>query len=92
MFEIAIDTGGTFTDGVLIDDERKISVAKFPTDVVDPEKSLMGCIELLARERGLTDQALLVGHNYDSDRVDDCYKLYRIKKRCKMLHDIYQRF
>ena len=60
MFEIAIDTGGTFTDGVLIDDDRKISVAKFPTDVVNPEKSLMGCIELLAQERGLTDQALLV--------------------------------
>ena len=60
MFEIAIDTGGTFTDGVLIDDERKISVAKFPTDVVNPEKSLMGCIELLAQERGLTDQGLLV--------------------------------
>jgi N-methylhydantoinase A len=59
MFEIAIDTGGTFTDGVLIDDDRKISIAKFPTDVVNPEKSLMGCIELLAQERGLTDQALI---------------------------------
>ena len=23
MFEIMIDTGGTFTDGVLIDDQRK---------------------------------------------------------------------
>jgi len=61
VFEIAIDTGGTFTDGVLIDDERKISVAKYPTDMANPEKSLMGCFGLLAQERGLTDQALLDG-------------------------------
>lgn len=59
LFEIAIDTGGTFTDGVLIDDQRRISVAKFPTDIVNPEKSLTGCIDLLAQERGLTGQALL---------------------------------
>jgi len=32
LFEIVIDTGGTFTDGVLIDEEQKISVAKFETD------------------------------------------------------------
>jgi len=59
VFEIAIDTGGTFTDGVLIDEQKKISVAKFPTNIIDPEKSLMGCIELLARDRGLTEQQLL---------------------------------
>ncbi|MBW1800381.1 MAG: hypothetical protein JRJ85_06580 [Deltaproteobacteria bacterium] len=59
MFEIAIDTGGTFTDGVLVDEESNISVAKFPTDIVDPEKSLMGCISLLARERGLSQQELI---------------------------------
>ena len=59
MFEIAIDTGGTFTDGVLIDDERKISVAKFPTNIADPEESLTGCIELLAEERGLSVKGLI---------------------------------
>ena len=59
MFKIAIDTGGTFTDGVLIDDEGMISVAKFPTNIVDPQKSLMGCISLLAQERGLTDKTLI---------------------------------
>jgi N-methylhydantoinase A len=59
VFEIAVDTGGTFTDGVLIDDERRASVAKFSTDMVNPEKSLMGCIDLLAQERGLTAQTLL---------------------------------
>ena len=59
MFEIAIDTGGTFTDGVLIDEESRISVAKFPTDIVDPEKSLMGCISQLAQERGLSERELI---------------------------------
>jgi len=59
VFEIAIDTGGTFTDGVLMDEEKKISVAKFPTDIVDPEKGLMGCISLLAQERGLSLQELI---------------------------------
>jgi N-methylhydantoinase A len=59
LFEIAIDTGGTFTDGVLIDDRGRISVAKFPTDIANPEKSLTGCIDLLAQERGLNGQALL---------------------------------
>jgi N-methylhydantoinase A len=59
VFEIAIDTGGTFTDGVLIDEQGKISVAKVPTDLVDPEKSLIGCIAILAQERNLTHQELL---------------------------------
>jgi len=59
LFEIAIDTGGTFTDGVLIDNERKINAAKFPTNIVDPSVSLMGCIGLLAQERGMTHQELI---------------------------------
>ena len=59
MFEVVIDTGGTFTDAVLIDEERKISVAKFPTDVSDPTRSIMECVTLLAQERGLTEQELL---------------------------------
>jgi len=29
MFEIVIDTGGTFTDALLMDKDRKISTAKF---------------------------------------------------------------
>ncbi len=59
MFEIVIDTGGTFTDGILIDEQRKISMAKFPTNVADPSISIMGCIRLLAQEPGLTEQELL---------------------------------
>src|SRR3972149_6820234 len=59
MFEIAIDTGGTFTDGVLIDGEGKISSAKFPTNVVNPSMSIMGCVNLLSQEHELTEQELL---------------------------------
>jgi len=59
MFEIVIDTGGTFTDAVLIDEERKISVAKFPTNVADPSISIMGSIALLAQLRKLTEPELL---------------------------------
>ncbi len=59
MFEIVIDTGGTFTDAVLIDDQRKINTAKFPTNVADPSMSILGCIGLLAQQRNLTDRQLL---------------------------------
>ena len=59
MFEIVVDTGGTFTDAVLLDEERKISTAKYPTNVENPSESIMGCIEALAKERNLTDQQLL---------------------------------
>ena len=59
MFEIVIDTGGTFTDAVLIDDERQISTAKFPTYPSDPSMSIMGAIEVLANERDLTKEKLL---------------------------------
>jgi N-methylhydantoinase A len=59
VFEIAIDTGGTFTDGVLIDDENKVSVGKCFTDMAHPEKSLAGCISILAGERNLTPQQLI---------------------------------
>ncbi|OGP67468.1 MAG: hypothetical protein A2169_12245 [Deltaproteobacteria bacterium RBG_13_47_9] len=59
MFEIIIDTGGTFTDGVLIDEKQRIGVAKSETDPADPAKSILGCIERLAEERNLSLQELL---------------------------------
>ena len=59
MFEIVIDTGGTFTDAILIDQERKISTAKFPTNVADPAASIMGCIGLLGQQHKLTEQEVL---------------------------------
>ncbi|MBW1802595.1 MAG: hydantoinase/oxoprolinase family protein [Deltaproteobacteria bacterium] len=59
MFEIEIDTGGTFTDGVLTDDEGKASVSKAPTEPEDPSRSIMNCIKILAEERNLSEQELL---------------------------------
>ncbi|OGC92678.1 MAG: hypothetical protein A2W25_16275 [candidate division Zixibacteria bacterium RBG_16_53_22] len=59
MFEIIIDTGGTFTDGVLIDEEQKTGVAKFETTPAEPAVGIMNCITRLAEERNLTLQELL---------------------------------
>ena len=59
MFEIVVDTGGTFTDGVLIDEEQKISVAKYPTNAANPSISIIECLRLLAQELGLTEQELV---------------------------------
>jgi N-methylhydantoinase A/oxoprolinase/acetone carboxylase beta subunit len=50
MFEIIIGTGGTVTNGVLIDDKQRISVATSETEPVDPSKSTMSCIARLAKE------------------------------------------
>jgi N-methylhydantoinase A len=59
MFEIMIDTGGTFTDGVLIDDQQNISVAKAETQPADPARSILNCIARLAEERNMTQHDLL---------------------------------
>ncbi|MFC1910569.1 hydantoinase/oxoprolinase family protein [Chloroflexota bacterium] len=61
MFEITIDTGGTFTDAVLRDEEKNIKLAKFLTDASDPGGSIMGCIELLAKEQSISQKELLAG-------------------------------
>ena len=60
MFEVVIDTGGTFTDALLLDhQEKKITTAKFPTNIDDPSASIMGSTGLLAQQRNLTDQEVL---------------------------------
>ncbi|MBW1803951.1 MAG: hydantoinase/oxoprolinase family protein [Deltaproteobacteria bacterium] len=59
MFEILIDTGGTFTDGVLIGDGGSISVAKAETEPANPEKGIMRCIENLAAEQQTSAKELL---------------------------------
>ena len=59
MFEIVIDTGGTFTDSVLMDEERRIRTAKFPTDAADPANSILGCIGILAQQLDMTQKQVL---------------------------------
>ena len=69
MFEIVIDTGGTFTDAVLTDVDRNISAVKFPTNVDDPSMSIMGCIGLLSQQYNLTEQELLKNHILKSNAI-----------------------
>ena len=59
MFEILIDTGGTFTDGVLIGDGGSVWVAKSETDPTNPAKGILRCIANLAEERKTSREELL---------------------------------
>ena len=63
MFDLVIDTGGTFTDAALLGGDRQISVAKFPTNPANPSVSIMGCIELLARQQNYAIEELLADTN-----------------------------
>jgi N-methylhydantoinase A len=58
---IAVDTGGTFTDLVLEDDQGKLSIFKSATVVVDPVQGILDVCELAAAERGTTLAELLSG-------------------------------
>ncbi len=50
---IGIDTGGTFTDGVLVEGRRRASV-KVPSTPDDPARAVLAAVEaLLGRRRGL---------------------------------------
>ena len=60
MFEIVVDTGGTFTDAILIDDERKIYMTKFPTNPAEPSIGIMGCVKRFAEQRNHTTQQELL--------------------------------
>lgn len=60
MFHIAIDTGGTFTDGVLLREDGTYSFAKASTTPVDASLGIMECVKLLARnEQGMTLKEVL---------------------------------
>ncbi len=63
MYEIVVDTGGTFTDAILIDDERRISMAKFPTHHEKPSMGIMGCIQRFSEQRGCSPKQLLENTN-----------------------------
>ncbi len=49
----ATDTGGTFTDLVVEDDDGKITMYKSPTVPSDPVQGVIGALRLAAEERGL---------------------------------------
>lgn len=56
---VAIDIGGTFTDGVLIDGEGNMQVAKTPSLPGDPIQGVLNCIRGLAESQGLSVASLL---------------------------------
>ena len=65
MFQISIDTGGTFTDGVLLREDGTVSIAKVPTTPDDPSEGVLSCIQILAQaEHGATEGEILqkTGH------------------------------
>jgi N-methylhydantoinase A len=49
-YEITIDTGGTFTDGVLLDDQGMISIAKSGT-TLNIWEGIIDCLRILAQEK-----------------------------------------
>lgn len=59
MYEILIDTGGTFTDGVIVDAEGRVTVAKAATEPADPASSILTCIASLSDELDVQVERLL---------------------------------
>ena len=59
-FRISVDSGGTFTDGVLIDETGTAVLRKAHTTPADPALGTLDCIGRLAAAKGLSLDALLV--------------------------------
>jgi N-methylhydantoinase A len=58
----AVDTGGTFTDLVIEDDDGRLSIYKSSTVPSDPVQGILNVFEVAAEERGLSrDQLLATG-------------------------------
>ena len=55
----AVDTGGTFTDLIVEDDEGRLHMYKAPTTPDDPVEGVLATIELAARDRDLKAESLL---------------------------------
>jgi N-methylhydantoinase A len=58
-FIVGIDTGGTFTDCVVIDLDGRISTAKAPSTPRDFSQGVLDSLDLVASGLGLTTEALL---------------------------------
>jgi N-methylhydantoinase A len=71
LFRISIDQGGTFADGVLVDDQQALTVAKVETDPADPSNSIINCLALLAGERQIPLHRLLA----DTTTISICTTL-----------------
>jgi len=58
-FRVAIDAGGTFTDGVCMNDKGEVITVKAHTTPQDPSIGTMGCLNKLAKEAGMSLRNLL---------------------------------
>lgn len=52
-YRISVDSGGTFTDGIVLDDEGKVLVAKAHTTPADPSVGTIDCMTRLANLAGV---------------------------------------
>jgi N-methylhydantoinase A len=55
----AVDTGGTFTDLVVEDDEGRLSIYKSATVPSDPVRGILNVFQVAAEERGISREELL---------------------------------
>jgi N-methylhydantoinase A len=55
----ASDTGGTFTDLVLEDDEGQLSIFKAPTEVTDPVEGVLNALQIAADSLGEPRETML---------------------------------
>ena len=56
---LSVDTGGTFTDLIVEDDEGRLSMYKAPTIPADLVQGLLSCVELAATDRDMEVETLL---------------------------------
>lgn len=59
MYRISVDSGGTFTDGVLIDDQGEAVLRKAHTTPHDPTIGTLDCVEKLAESQRMSLGELL---------------------------------
>ncbi|MDP6707179.1 MAG: hydantoinase/oxoprolinase family protein [Alphaproteobacteria bacterium] len=59
MYRIGIDIGGTFTDLVAVDDDGRVTIAKYPSTPADQSIGLIDGLAVLAAELGVSRDALL---------------------------------
>ena len=57
---MGVDTGGTFTDFVLIDSEGCVEIVKLPSSPGDPSDSILAGLKLIASQHQLASNAVLI--------------------------------
>ena len=58
-FWVGVDTGGTFTDAVAVENGEKLHLAKTPSTSQDLSAGVMNAMALLAASAGLSLEAFL---------------------------------